>query len=121
MDVRNFQELIAWQKAMDLVVLVYQQVKKLPREELYSLSDQIRRAVVSIPSNIAEGQQRRSTKEFLNFLSIAKGSLGELRTQLLICERLYYLSQEDIAPILELCSENTRLINGLINSLSAQD
>ena len=73
--VRNYQELIAWQKAMDLVVVAYEATKQFPREETYGLSSQLRRAAVSIPSNIAEGQGRRTTNEFLHFLSIAYGSL----------------------------------------------
>ncbi|WP_316638118.1 four helix bundle protein [uncultured Ruminococcus sp.] len=74
MYIRNYRDLLVWQKAMDLVIEVYQLTSLLPREENYNLSSQMRRAAVSIPSNIAEGQQRKSTKEFINFLSIAKGS-----------------------------------------------
>ena len=79
--VQSFQDLIIWQKAMDLVIEVYNLVKELPKEEQYALSDQMRRAAVSIPSNIAEGQSRNSTKEFIQFLSVAKGSNAELQTQ----------------------------------------
>ena len=87
----HYKELTVWQKAMDLVVEVYCLVRKLPKEELYALSDQIRRAVVSIPSNIAEGQQRNSKNDFKHFLTIARGSNAEVETQLLICVRLTYL------------------------------
>ena len=86
--VKSYKDLIVWQKSMDLVIEIYKLVKKLPKEETYSLSDQMRRAVVSIPSNIAEGYTRKSTNEYLNFLSIANGSRTELETQLLICERI---------------------------------
>ena len=86
MAVNNYKDLIVWQKSMSLAVKIYQIVKLLPKEELFVLSDQMRRAVVSIPSNISEGHQRNSSKEFKHFLSIAKGSLGELETQLLLCE-----------------------------------
>ena len=79
--VQSFQDLIVWQKATDLVIEVYNLVKELPKEEQYALSDQMRRAAVSIPSNIAEGQSRNSTKEFIQFLSVAKGSNAELQTQ----------------------------------------
>ena len=94
MGVKNYRELIVWQKSMDLTVEVYKIVKSLPKEELFSPADQMKRAVVSIPSKIAEGQQRTSVKEFGQFLSIAKGSPGELETQLMICERLGYLNTE---------------------------
>ena len=90
---------------MDLTVTVYNLIKLLPKEELYSLSDQMRRAAVSIPSNIAEGHGRGSTKEFLRFLSIAQGSKAELQTQLLICERLNYLDREQTKTSLALTEE----------------
>ena len=80
MAFNSCEDLIVWQKAMDLTIEVYRLVKFLPREETYALSDQMRRAAVSIPSNIAEGHGRNSNKEFANFLSIARGSLTELRT-----------------------------------------
>ena len=78
--VKSYQDLLVWQKAMELVTEIYRIAKLLPREELYALSDQMRRSAVSIPSNIAEGQARNSTKEFINFLSVAKGSNAELQT-----------------------------------------
>lgn len=81
---KSYKNLVVWQKAMDLVVEVYTLVKKLPKEEKYALSDQMRRSVVSIPSNIAEGYTRNSTTEYLRFLSIANGSRTELETQLII-------------------------------------
>ena len=84
MESKGYKQLIVWQKAMDLTVQIYRLVKLLPKEELYALSDQMRRAAVSIPSNIAEGQSRYSNKEFIQFLNIAKGSNAELFTQLLI-------------------------------------
>jgi len=80
MAVQNYRELIVWQKSMDLVELVYQATKAFPKEELYGLTNQVRRAAVSIPSNIAEGQARQSTAEFKNFLSIAQGSRAETET-----------------------------------------
>lgn len=102
---------------MDLAVAVYKTIKMLPREELYGLCDQMRRAVVSIPSNIAEGNQRSSTREYLHFLYIAKGSLGELETQIMLCERLNYLKSEITKPLISQCKEVGRMLNGLINSL----
>jgi len=114
---RNYQELIVWQKAMDLVIAVYQQTREFPREELYGLTNQLRRASVSIPSNIAEGQGRNTTGDFRQFLSIAYGSLQEVETQLLIAGRLHNLNAEQLDPLLAQCAEVGRLINGLSRSL----
>ena len=114
----HYQDLIVWQKAMDLVDEVYRLARLLPREEMFSLSDQMRRAAVSIPSNIAEGQSRNSTKEFVNFLSIARGSNSELTTQLMICVRLKYLTQFQVEPVLNLSDEVGRMLTGLIGKLS---
>lgn len=114
---RNYQDLIAWQKAMDLVELVYSATKQFPREELYALTNQLRRAAVSVPSNIAEGQGRASGKEFRNFLSMAYGSLREVETQIIIAGRLGYLSADRVQVVLDVSGEVGRLINGLSNSL----
>jgi four helix bundle protein len=117
MAVENYRELIAWQKAMDLVETVYKITYGFPREELYCLTSQVRKAVISIPSNIAEGQCRWSTREFIQFLSIAHGSLGEVETQLLIGQRLRYLDEKNASAILDQTAEVGRLVNGLANSL----
>ncbi|HEY9231331.1 MAG TPA: four helix bundle protein [Blastocatellia bacterium] len=114
---QNYKDLIAWQKAMDLVEAVYTATKRFPKEELYGLTSQIRRAAVSIPSNIAEGQGRKSSNEFARFLAIAYGSLREVETQILIAERLSYLQRQDIESLIELSSQVGRLINGLSNSI----
>ena len=113
MTQRFFKDLKVWQKSVDLAVMVHRAVKLLPREEQYSLSDQMRRAAISIPSNIAEGQGRNSDKEYINFLSIARGSLWELETQLEICVRLGYVEQSIIADTLDLITEVSKMINGL--------
>jgi four helix bundle protein len=115
--VRNYRELIVWQKAMDLVEMVYQATKHFPREELYGLTSQVRRSAVSIPSNIAEGQARRSRAEFLNFLSIANGSRAEMETQILLARRLSYVTNDISQQILNQSQEVNRLLNGLMNSL----
>lgn len=119
MTVKYYRELIVWQKSIDLAIMVYEAVKTLPKEELYSLSDQIRRAAISIPSNIAEGNQRNTTRDYLRFLSIAKGSLGELETQLIICERLNFLSNEQTTPIMNQCTEVSKMLNKLIIRLQS--
>ena len=117
MAIKSYRDLIVWQKAMDLVEDVYKKTKGFPREELYGLTSQLRRAVVSVPSNIAEGQGRNSTKEFLHHLSIAYGSLCEVGTQILIANRLGYLEKRDLERLDGLTSEVGRLINGLSNKL----
>jgi len=113
---KSYKDFIVWQKAMDLAVEVYRLVKFLPREETYALSDQMRRAVISIPSNIAEGQGRSSTRDFIKFLSIARGSQSEIETQLQICIRLRYFSEEQ-ATTLGLCNEINKMLNSLIGKL----
>ncbi|HXG85017.1 MAG TPA: four helix bundle protein [Pyrinomonadaceae bacterium] len=101
MSGRSCRELLVWQKAMLLVTDVYKSIGGFPREEIYGLSGQLRRAVVSVPSNIAEGQGRDSTKEFIHHLSIAYGSLMEVETQLQIAANLNYLKQSDVDKLLE--------------------
>ena len=113
----GYEDLKVWQKSMDLVVDTYKLQNCLPNTELYALSDQMKRASISVPSNIAEGQQRKSTKEFSNFLSIARGSLAELETQYKICVRLGYLTKDQITDVLNLCNEIGRMISSLMKSL----
>lgn len=120
MTVQSYRQLIAWQKAMELVRQIYETTKNFPKEEVYGLTSQIRRAAVSVPSNIAEGQGRDSTKEFLHHLSIAYGSLMETETQILIAGSLNYLKADELNSILEKSAETGRLINGLIRSLKTK-
>ena len=120
MGLQKYEDLVVWQKAVDLAVEVYKIAKLLPNEERYVLSDQMRRAAVSIPSNIAEGHERNTTKDFIKHLHIAKGSKGELETQLLICIRLQYLTQSQIEVAQSLISEIGKMLNALIHSLSAK-
>ena len=117
MSVQSYKDLIVWQKALDLVEIIYQVTKTFPKEELYGLTNQLRRAGVSIPSNIAEGHARSSTQEFHRFLSIARGSLGEVETQLIIAQRLGYLSKSQLDPILALQTEINKMTNGLMTKL----
>jgi four helix bundle protein len=114
---RNYQDLIAWRRAMDLVEDIYRITAAFPREETDGLKIQLRRAAVSVPSNIAEGQGRRTRAEFSRFLSIAHGSLREMETQVLIAERLCFISPEDRSEALLTSAEVGRLINGLSNAL----
>ena len=108
---------MAWQKAMDLVTEIYQVSHKFPKEEVFALTSQLRRAAVSIPSNIAEGQGRSSRKEFLYFLGNAKGSLSEVETQVLIAHNLGYINDGSLNDLLNRSSEVGRILNGLLASL----
>ena len=118
MAVQDFRELDVWREAMSLVTQVYQQTKGFPKEETYGLTNQVRRAAVSVPSNIAEGQGRRTTREFLNHLSIARGSLLEVQTQIEIGHRLNYMTSEAAQSIDQQIGRVARLLNGLINALA---
>jgi four helix bundle protein len=117
MSIKNYRELIVWQRAMDLVEMIYRVSRSFPKEELFALGAQLRRAAVSIPANIAEGQGRHTTKEFLHFLSIASGSLVEMETHVLIAERLNYVSHQVASEAIGLAAEVGRLTNGLVRSL----
>lgn len=115
----GYKDLIVWQKAMDLVVEVYKVVKLLPREELYALSDQIRRAAVSIPSNIAEGYMRGSTKEYSHFLKIANGSCAEVETQLEIARRLGYVEVQKLEIANGLLVEVGKMLTSIVKTLDS--
>jgi four helix bundle protein len=118
MSGKNYRDLDAWQKSMDFVEEVYRVTRVFPREELYGLTSQLRRSSVSIPSNIAEGQGRRTDPEFAHRLSIAHGSVREAETQLMISARLGYLPTTILDRLLENAAEVGRLITGLRNSIS---
>lgn len=117
---KSYRDLQVWQKAMDLVVEVYHVTVRLPREEVYGLTAQVRRSAISVPSNIAEGHGRSATGDYLHHLSIAQGSLAELETQLMLTERLGYLEAPDIRVILDASAEIGRMLNGLRRSLRRQ-
>ncbi|HSB90156.1 MAG TPA: four helix bundle protein [Anaerolineales bacterium] len=114
MNIRNYRDLMIWQKAMDLAQEVYRFARALPRNEIYGLGGQMQRAAVSVPSNIAEGQARRHTAEFRQFLFQALGSLAELDTQLLLCGRLGYLGTAETTAGEARVAELQRMIHGLI-------
>ena len=116
-SVITYKDLILWQKAMELVELTYLLVKKLPKEETYALSDQMRRAAISIPSNIAEGNGRKSKTEYIRFLDISRGSLYELETQLQIGVMLHFFNESDTNEIFDLITEIKKMINSLITQL----
>ena len=114
----NYKELIVWQKAMTLTEEIYRIVKFLPKEELFGLSDQMRRAAVSIPSNIAEGHGRNTNGDFHRFLLIARGSLMELETQLEICKRLHYIPEKELKASGSLCREIEKILWTMTNKPS---
>lgn len=114
---RNYRDLIVWKRSVDLVGTIYSSTRSFPREEIYGITSQIRRAGVSIPVNIAEGQARNSRGEFRQFLGIAQGSLAELETLLTISGNLAYLTSRDVERLLNDCAEIARLLAGLKKSL----
>lgn len=118
MAIRNYRDLVAWQRAMDLAEQVYAATKRFPTEERDVLTAQMRKPAVSVPSNIAEGQGLRSDGAFGRHLSIALGSLCELETQLLLSARLGYIDQAECDRLAELASEVGRLITGLSHAVS---
>ena len=118
---RSYKDLVAWQKAMDLVRATYRSTASFPKEEQFGLTSQLRRASVSIPSNIAEGQGRLSEKEFRYFLGQARGSLMEVETQLQIAQNLGYLQAEQMKELLSVCAEVGRVLNGLLASICKRE
>ena|SRR5438876_1224349 len=117
MSIRNYRDLVVWQKAMDLAKQCYQATRTFPSEERFGLTSQIRRAAVSVPSNIAEGHGRSHTKEYLNHISMAKGSLCELETQLELSHRVGYMSEEVLEPLMALSDEIGRMLTALRQKL----
>jgi four helix bundle protein len=113
----NYRELLAWRKAMQLAECVYRTTEKFPKHELYGLVPQMRRASVSVPSNIAEGQGRGYDGQFVYFLGIARGSLLELETQTILATRLGFMNDPEKLQLLKISAEVARLINGLSSSL----
>ena len=114
---QSFRELIAWQRAMELVTEIYCITEAFPRNEIYGLTSQLRRAAVSIASNIAEGQARHSHREFMRFLSTARGSSAEVLTQLLIAKNLSYIETDQVENLVEQTTNVCRLINALYASI----
>ena len=117
MAVQSYRELVAWQKAMDLTAEVYRITKSFPNDELYGITSQLRRASVSVPANIAEGQGRQTTGEFRQFLGHARGSLLETETHILLAMRLRYIPEAAGEVLLRQTAELGKVLNGLIASL----
>ena len=120
MAVKDFRDLLVWQKSMLLVKEIYVFTTDFPKHEVYGLTGQIRRSAISIPSNIAEGYGRESPKEFARFLRIARGSLSELQTQLYLSDNLDYVQADQFNKLLEASDEIGRMLRGLQNTLDSQ-
>ena len=121
MRTRNFRELLVWQRSMQLTKEVYRQTAALPKSEIFGLQSQMRRAAVSIPSNIAEGHGRLSDQLLRVFLAQARGSLYELETQVQLCEDLDFIPLDQTQELRALCDEVARMINGFLKALKSKD
>jgi len=117
---RTYKELTVWQKAFDLTLGIYRATKKFPREETYGLVMQMRRAAIAIPSNIAEGYCRQHKREYIQFLTIAFASGGELETQLLIAKKLKLLKEAEFQKLNDLLSEVMKMLNVLIKRIKSK-
>ena len=115
--IKSYRDLHVWQDAMDLVEECYLLTKEFPKNETYGLSSQLQRAAVSVPANIAEGRQRQHSKEFIQHLSIASGSLAELETHLQIATRLNYIKDNQLEDLLDATDKIGTMLNGLRNSV----
>ena len=118
-EIKTHKDLLVWKKSIDLVEQIYKFTKQFPKEELYGITNQMRRCVVSIPANIAEGSGRKNKAEFIQFLHIALGSASELETHLIISQRLGFLSSNSYDEIMNALNEIIKMICGLINSLNS--
>jgi four helix bundle protein len=118
MEIKNYEDLIVWQKSMILAEEIYLVTKNFPKEEVYGLISQLRRASVSIPSNLAEGSSRRSKQEFIRFINIASGSLAELETQLMLSNRLNFVTIEKLNQLKNQTKEISKMLFALQRSLA---
>jgi four helix bundle protein len=116
---RHYRDLLVWQKAMAIAKAIYRETEAFPQKEVYGLQSQMRRAAISIPSNIAEGHGRLDDGHFRQFLATSRGSLFELQTQLELSSDLKYLDEKKVGELMQQCEEIARMINGLLASLDA--
>jgi len=117
---KSYRDLLVWQRAIEMVILVYRITAEFPRHEIYGLTSQTRRASVSVPSNIAEGYGRGTRREYIQFLSIAQGSLKELETQAILAERLNYSPAAQIEKLLSETEQVGKMLGSLIRSLKTE-
>ena len=120
MEIQSFRDLKVWQAGMQLATAIYTLTPGFPKFEAFGLSSQMQCAAVSIPSNIAEGHARDSTKEFLRFISIAMGSLAEIETQIILAHQLNYFAESELIKLLEKTGGIGRMLRGLQHSLKAK-
>lgn len=120
MNVKSYRDLIVWQKAMDLVVICYKISETFPKDEIYGLSSQLKRAAVSVPANIAEGHGREGLGEYIHFLGVAQGSLRETETHLLIADRLSLADRNNLSQALNLSDEVSKMLGSLLRGLKAK-
>jgi four helix bundle protein len=119
-EIKSYKDLLIWQKGIDIVCMTYALVSSFPKDELYAFSSQIKRSSVSIPSNIAEGYGRRSTQSYIQFVKIARGSLCELETQLVVANKLDFINDEKLFLELSIqIIEESKMINSFLNKLES--
>ena len=119
-EIKSYQDLQVWQKAMDITEVCYRLTSSFPKSEMYGMTSQIRRAAASIPANIAEGHGRELTGSFIQFLRISQGSLKERETHLLLAKRVALINEENTAPVMKQCDELGRMLRSLIRTLEAK-
>jgi four helix bundle protein len=120
MEIHSYRDLMVWQFGISLVCQVYEVTSSFPKAEIYGLTSQAQRAAVSVPSNIAEGHARGTSREFLHFLTISLGSLAELETQLTIAHKLKYVDNTQLNPLLSKCDELGKMLRSLQKSLKTK-
>lgn len=116
----NFKKIHAWQKAHELAIDIYKLTMKFPKEELYGLTSQIRRAVSSVPANIVEGYSRGTTRQYLNFLRIAKGSLAEVNYFIILANDINYINNNELSKLEKQCNEIGKMLNSTIKTLKSR-
>jgi four helix bundle protein len=120
-EINSYKELLIWQKGMQIAKLTYSLASDFPNDEIYSLTNQVKRSCVSVPSNIAEGYGRNSTLSYMNFIKISRGSLYELETQLILAKRLNFIANDPLYDsIINLIAEEGKMINTLLNKLKSK-
>jgi four helix bundle protein len=118
--IKSYKDLLIWQKGIDIVINLYELVEGFPKEEIYALTSQVKRASVSIPSNIAEGYGRNSTQSYIHFLNISRGSLFELETQLIVAQKLKFIKNEALfLELMNQITEESKMLNSFINKIES--
>ena len=118
--IKSYKDLLIWQKGIDIVINLYELVEGFPKEEIYALTSQVKRASVSIPSNIAEGYGRNSTQSYIHFLNISRGSLFELETQLIVARKLKFIKNENLfLELMNQITEESKMLNSFINKIES--